>query len=986
MLALVAALFCTLWPLDATASPQSDWQRFRAEYPYHIQTVALGAPQPDGRTLIVAEPPPWVTLAALQRAWPREFGSAVVQRHRIGVDGWVADIVSVLPSQSEDATRELVQQLSGYFFGTSYKSYAVPIGGPRPAAVDNLDVAVSTGQLAAWFGLQPSEAGTASQLLDALLGLGALITIAATVITRRLKWVVRAAIVIGVIVVKARLEAPPAPEVLFVERHGSRAPETVARILNGGGGLYDSDQRGLVLLVLPRSSSLDSYRTALREFVLDTDAILGAVGTDRATGIVGRERVVPVSVMPPLRVETLLQLASVKKTELAQSYERRNLFAGRFDAERNRDWAPIYLSAELKDTEYGSLLNITDQLLKSWSQHGEVRYANFEYETPAKYPFPVRLSAHAKASTITFNWNTKGVGYSDAIGVFRLIGFARTGALPVDYLGERDSRLRDAEDVAYEYFAASRDPNLARVVQYAGAYQIFRAFEIGATNPYAIPRDVLDRTRLQALAADVLDMLRTADPGRAAAVVPPSPRGRQMLTELRTALANLQVFHGRYGQRGDADLAAALIEPRAWLQRAEGSNSEYDGEVLELTYSLMNNPLIKAALGDELRTVALAIYRKGSNGDEANWIHTPAVVISWATGPDAGQTSGGHSLSSEISRFVVDDSIAAGNVRVIQAGAGRTILYSPHDKARIHATVRQAGRAEQQSPDALRDLLRQQLQRAEPRLGPVREVLKLGEKSVLERGLGVHAGVRVSPATWTHQPAIHTGHEAALAVLQRPGRRAIVIERQADGIVMTVHGESSTIFAPDTPSAIDAFVTRIRTQAAGTPPPPVDVTFTNFEVEQARGFIRSAQLHAPDGRKSPVDAIVQGKHSLAEIAKRRQVEWNLAAAKLESRRLNLAGDVVHTLEIPARQAASPLRLMVEATAEAASRVRALVEEFVIALRSLRSTDEVLAALREFVIQLKAIPGVKRVDTLQVQEAGDLIIVRQGGSESSHAAN
>ena len=114
------------------------------------------------------------------------------------------------------------------------------------------------------------------------------------------------------------------------------------QVLSGGGGVYDSDTRGLVLLVLPQTASLDSNPSALREFVLDTDAILGAVGTDRTTAIVGRERIVPVDLMPPLRVETLLQLASVKSTELAQSYERKNLLAGRFDSERHQDWAPIF--------------------------------------------------------------------------------------------------------------------------------------------------------------------------------------------------------------------------------------------------------------------------------------------------------------------------------------------------------------------------------------------------------------------------------------------------------------------------------------------------------------------------------------------------------------------------------------------------------------------------------------------------------------------
>jgi hypothetical protein len=119
----------------------------------------------------------------------------------------------------------------------------------------------------------------------------------------------------------------------------------------------------------------------------------------------------------------------------------------------------------------------------------------------------------------------------------------------------------------------------------------------------------------------------------------------------------------------------------------------------------MNNQLVKVMLGDELRGHVLAIYQKGSEGSETNWIHTPSVVISWTTvRMRAGH--GGHSLSSRVTRYAVDDTLAAGDVRILESGSSRTIFYSARDEARIHATVRQAGRAERQSSDALRDALR----------------------------------------------------------------------------------------------------------------------------------------------------------------------------------------------------------------------------------------------------------------------------------------
>jgi hypothetical protein len=56
--------------------------------------------------------------------------------------------------------------------------------------------------------------------------------------------------------------------------------------------------------------------------------------------------------------------------------------AGRQDARRpplGSDWAPIYLSKQLIDTEFGALLNITDQMLKSWSMAGQIDYLYFDY-------------------------------------------------------------------------------------------------------------------------------------------------------------------------------------------------------------------------------------------------------------------------------------------------------------------------------------------------------------------------------------------------------------------------------------------------------------------------------------------------------------------------------------------------------------------------------------------------------------------------------
>ena len=163
-------------------------------------------------------------------------------------------------------------------------------------------------------------------------------------------------------------------------------------------------KKGLVAWSLPRGARLDGHRARARQFAVDSDLILGAVATKEQVAILGRERLTTsVRLLPPLRVETLEMLAAAGTGHLAQSYERTRVFAGRFDDKR--DWAPIYLSPELLDTEYGSLLNITDQMLKSWSSNGMIKYEAFHYPDPATWPFPKPAINYLGTSELTFNWS-----------------------------------------------------------------------------------------------------------------------------------------------------------------------------------------------------------------------------------------------------------------------------------------------------------------------------------------------------------------------------------------------------------------------------------------------------------------------------------------------------------------------------------------------------------------------------------------------------
>jgi len=105
---------------------------------------------------------------------------------------------------------------------------------------------------------------------------------------------------------------------------------------------------------------------------------------------------------------------------LRKAYERNNFLAGKFDRTTNADWAPIYLSQQLMNTEYGSLLNITDQVLKSWSLNGTVRYENFNY-------------AHA-----LYLRTPRGEVKADYLGVHDHLILESAGFSPLLMLGDRE--------------------------------------------------------------------------------------------------------------------------------------------------------------------------------------------------------------------------------------------------------------------------------------------------------------------------------------------------------------------------------------------------------------------------------------------------------------------------------------------------------------------------------------------------------------------
>ena len=703
---------------DIKALQDKDWGEFRIAFPGCVQTLAVSAPYPDGsRTLIASEPPPQSTLEGMKALDLKLLSTSEVMTHAIGHDGWVKDVVFNLPPGTDgDALTALVKQLSEYLFGTNYGAYALslPINLESLHTKYPLDLKIGASDIQSW------AADLVYRTVDGL-PVGKLTDLSAS-------------------------------------------------------GVYFSDQPGVVAWFVRNGVGFSVAKSDARRFALDSDLILGAAEQPNGgIAVFGRERVVPVDVMPPLRFETIELLAGAGTDKLAQSYERTEFFAGHF--EEGWDWAPAFLSPQLIDTEYGNLLSIADQLLKSWTEHGTIRYQNFPYPDPNGFPFIGPLAEELKANSLLFNWNTTGVGYVADLGSDKIYGLNRTGALPVIYRPDDQDdasvihgdveQVKRSEEIGYDFFANQNDPALVRVVQYAAMYQAFQAFGVQATDAAKTSTNAAQlvignhvRSALKTIASadeqkahsvafrDSIDATKLmTDPLWNSEVDPETlPLSKELMAALaqpiaddtfksindfRLAVANFYQTSGSQGIDHIAELASAprdadiLSIAANWNESVDSTKAILDFYLKKLRpqssmLALWLNP-------DEVRQQFSQAAQSGS----PVWTHTQSVVISCCVG-SALLSSGGHNLDAEVTNFVGNPSLERGSVNKLANG---TIELNPEDLPRANELVRTAAREKTNEQAAL--LLGEKLREAPSQPAePLTTVLALDDRQGSGRGIG----------------------------------------------------------------------------------------------------------------------------------------------------------------------------------------------------------------------------------------------------------
>jgi hypothetical protein len=646
----------------AFARKDEVWQDFRDHFKYHMQTIGLTAINNDESVaMLISEPPPHTTIRELKDKL-KGFAYYIEEKSQpIGYDGWIKDVVVVLTGASQKKLDKLVGSLSAYLYGSDYKAYsmALPVMDRYEGFLPNLNYKIQPSELNQWFIEQPIDFYS---------------------------------------------EMDPS---YFMKLSGALA-------LKEQGILY-SKEPGFVVWMLASYGDISASQSQIRKFCLDADLILGAISHENgALAIIGRERQNSVWDVPPLRTETVQMLASADKEEIAQSYERTALFAGKIEG--GKDWAPIYLSKDLLNTEYGNLLNITDQMLKSWSMNGHVQYNEFNYTQPSYFTFAKSIYDVMSSSTLTFNWNTKGVGYTIEKGPHEFYCINRTGSLPVSYIPEGFSAQGNkkttdlCEEKAYDYFSWLGNVELTRVVQYAALYQIFSRYNISASLPYysdteedayeersavtdttsfsfnqsstspLTPHLVDLMTKFRDIDADTLiEMLDRQLPAGYRLTTYDKMGAHWQIQEEKTKLDDLlYAFNSSLEQAANSILNRneTHLYTESDLERMEKSQ----GFVKTITFwmPVLMPGLNLATLRDE--------YVTGTHGSHSRWIKTPSVVVSW-NDKDSAVFTGGHNLGAKVTPFKVTPDVAKGEIKVITENGMKRVLINENDIVNIDPTV-----------------------------------------------------------------------------------------------------------------------------------------------------------------------------------------------------------------------------------------------------------------------------------------------------------
>ena len=397
------------------------------------------------------------------------------------------------------------------------------------------------------------------------------------------------------------------------------------------------------------------------------------------------------------------------------------------------------------------------------------------------------------------------------------------------------------------YFSRTGDPNLIRVVQYAGLYQIFRRYGISTPLDRPLPPIVTPTAALKGAAA-VVGILRKLDPLKIAAVIQEESSGAKpdlaYADALRRLLAAKLAVDALFETGGNAlltRLTEALAAPRDF--RGSGPRDE---AVFVATQKIMSSSL------QQLLDLPLKAIKEQYVVDSARqvegWIRTPSIVVSWMESADGkvGEFVGGHSLSARTSSMRPDATVPVGDVRIAVSEGRRVLLFNPADEIRVAALVRRFGRGEEKTRSVLEAELKATLGRTVAVERPLAEALRFSTAPIGTRGLTArHVPASVEGIGWRYTDVAPTaGQVETIRALADPQSPVWILERASNG-TLSIYSESGrpVLTAGNTASGADALADLIRSAAAQDG--AIRVHVRGLDTNQARGFMQSVETRLP---------------------------------------------------------------------------------------------------------------------------------------------
>jgi hypothetical protein len=787
----------------------------REHQPYYHQGVFVTENGPNTALVVVTEPPPDVSFDAMNIALGAIRGESFV--HPIGADGWARDVGFVVEHEGDADLADRLARLGLVMHGTVY-GFA-----PRSAA-------------------EPSP----SEELSIDLGVP---TLAALVESERFD----------------------------VDGRSLSAPQLLVASPPGLALGHDT-----AAFVVPSEADLCDLGVELRKFAVETDLVLGGILDDNASVIIARRRRVSPEVLPPLRVETLLRLSAQHDAggEVGQSFERSAFAAGRVPFEGEAvDWAPIYLSNNAIDTDFGGLLNITDQMLKSWSLGGIIHYQNFEQQLPGQGPFGgEKLEDLLGTPEIVFNWNTNGASMlvAGAQG-YALLATSRAGALPMQYNpDDNDPVALELEARAHDYFASLNEPQLARVVQYTAINQILQLTGTRAScvNPVRVDTEavLVDAAELALLAlrAGTYDLERGVSQFHAML-------DEDSLKLIREALVQI---NQQFNEFSTEEQLALLVGVYA-MQLTELLATLDDGELHELALLLADrnevpwpspkvlaiheaigaDPIMRWVLHYSIDVPALVEAYEASTRESTNpWLKTARIVYSSNTEDIAA--IGGHNISPMPRRMViVDPSVRRGRLGYDPADPGLVRVH-PNDIPKAQTIAKQLQLSEFRPGDKAG--LERQLANAQPvEARPISVSPTPPQRAtIIEHQTSASSGLARAPG-WLpaqSQAQLPSSVSKALDGTLDSGRAGMFIEMKGasyEATIITRGGTPRTIKSGSTEGLLEVIQHQAHGQAKG-----IDVYFGDgMGPKNVSALHRTFELHQIGQASVRGEAVAKYAHS-----------------------------------------------------------------------------------------------------------------------------